>query len=133
MTTQRSACTLFLVALCAFGMIVSPGVVRAAPSGGASESQVEVEAHGEGPDVAPSTDALFDALEEREDPSLESHRAGDLTATELVVSIVCMVIFLPLGIGLLIFFLVDDEEYDVHVEEHHHHHEDEHTEGDVDS
>jgi hypothetical protein len=43
-----------------------------------------------------------------EDPALADHRAGDLTLAELVVSVIFLIILFPIGLLLLIIFIVSD-------------------------
>lgn len=53
---------------------------------------------------------LFSELAKLEDPTLANHRAaGDLTGTELVITIIFLILLFPIGIILLIVFLVDDD------------------------
>lgn len=61
-------------------------------------------------DAAPTTtDALFEDLAAVEDPALADHvGAGSLSAGELALVIVFLILLFPVGIILLIIFLVDD-------------------------
>lgn len=78
------------------------GATRHSPS---ATSQLE--------ELAPqSQDALFDALEAQEAPKLEDHRAGDLTSTELIISVIFIVLIFPLGIILLVIFAITDDDGD---------------------
>ena len=55
-------------------------------------------------------DDLLDGLAQVEDPALEDHvAAGSLTAGELALVIVFLILLFPVGIILLIVFLVDDD------------------------
>ncbi len=55
-------------------------------------------------------DALLDDLAAVEDPALEDHvAAGSLTAGELALVIVFLILLFPVGIILLIVFLLDDD------------------------
>lgn len=60
---------------------------------------------------APAADPrLFDELEALEDPALASYSAsGDLTNTELVLVIIFIIFLFPVGIILLIIFLLDED------------------------
>jgi hypothetical protein len=54
--------------------------------------------------------ALFDDLAATEDPALGDHVAtGSLTAGELALIIVFLILLFPVGIILLIVFLLDDD------------------------
>jgi len=66
--------------------------------------------HPDSSDAGPDSDSeLFGALEEIENPALEDHVAGDLSGAEILIVVIFLIIFFPVGIILLIVFLVDDE------------------------
>jgi hypothetical protein len=74
------------------------------PTRAASSAASEVQA---APDPV---DALLDDLAAVEDPALEDHvAAGSLTAGELALVIVFLILLFPVGIILLIVFLLDDD------------------------
>ena len=50
---------------------------------------------------------LFDDLEALEDPALAEQTASGLSNTELILVIIFLIILFPVGIILLIIFLVD--------------------------
>lgn len=63
--------------------------------------------------VAPTDDVatLFDDVAEAEDPALADHvAAGSLTAGELALVIIFIILLFPVGIILLIIFLIDDDD-----------------------
>lgn len=53
---------------------------------------------------------FFGELEALDDPDLAQQTAGDLTGGELLVSLIFIILFLPLGLILLIIFAVDDDD-----------------------
>lgn len=53
---------------------------------------------------------FFGELEALDDPELAQQTAGDLTGGELLVSLIFIILFLPLGLILLIIFAVDDDD-----------------------
>lgn len=60
------------------------------------------------PRAAAPVDDLLDDLAAVEDPALADHVAAGLSTTELIIVIVTLILFFPLGIILLIVFLVTD-------------------------
>jgi hypothetical protein len=60
--------------------------------------------------LAPSDiESLFGDLEAVEDASLASHQASGLSDTELILSVVFLIVLFPVGVILLVIFLLDDE------------------------
>ena len=102
---------LSIVAREAFG--AEPRGQREAPAPGARGASVladSVAPHRSA--VAPADDvaALFDDVAKAEDPALADHvAAGSLTAGELALVIIFIILLFPVGIILLIIFLVDDD------------------------
>lgn len=72
---------------------------------GATAAAGEVSSDGAG-----DVEDLLDGLAQVEDPALEDHvAAGSLTAGELALVIVFLILLFPVGIILLIVFLLDDD------------------------
>ena len=109
MTTRKvvsSALLLFLLLAARFG--ATPSLARATASGDRPDVTSDAESTVVDERRARTGD-LFDDLESLEDPQLESHTAGDdLTTTEIVVVVIFLVLLFPVGVILLIIFLVDE-------------------------
>lgn len=97
---------LVLIAVLSIAARESYGAERPQP-GAAQSAPAPAPAHLD--DAAPTTtDDLFDDLAAVEDPTLADHVAAGLSAGELALVIVFLILLFPVGIILLIVFLVDD-------------------------
>jgi hypothetical protein len=99
---------LVLIAVLSIAARESYGAERALPAGSDAERSTTTPRV---TDAAPTTtDELFDDLAAAEDPALADHVAGgSLSAGELALVIVFLILLFPVGIILLIIFLVDDD------------------------
>lgn len=87
-------------------LAVGPGTLLAAQPAAA----VPADGIGVQSGTADEYDVLFDELESQQDLQLAEQEASGLSGGELVVSIIFLILFFPLGLILLIIFLVDDDD-----------------------
>lgn len=100
---------LVLVAVLSITAQQALGAERGPSATGETATVREVSATASAPSADP-VDGLLDDLAQVEDPALEDHvAAGSLTAGELALVIVFLILLFPVGIILLIVFLLDDD------------------------